>query len=211
MLTGVFNRKPLAERLHRKLMRTLTKPWNNNHSEACFQLIIKGAAVDLKDKKGRLPITEAARNDYKEITWRLLSMNVDINIADGTGNTPLSWASCKGNEDIVRSLLFKGAEPNTQDRFGRTPLMWAATNGRTKIIEHLMASGADPAMRDRDGKNAEALALEHEQKEAAARIKALKAGMDKPRPIIAIADSTILKNDMKVRGPLRFKNRKPKL
>ncbi len=74
-------------------------------------------------------------------------------------------------EAMVRALLVHGADVNACQEGGFTALHAAAQSGNLGLIKLLLASGADAYESVEDGKTALALALEHNQTEAAALLK----------------------------------------
>ncbi|MDR3646812.1 MAG: ankyrin repeat domain-containing protein [Candidatus Babeliales bacterium] len=88
------------------------------------KLITNGAAINLPDKKGNLPIHFAAtyaRNNCISLT----SNKETLNAINMLGNTALHQAAGKPNEIAIRMLIGFGANTQLKNRDGLTPLLVA--------------------------------------------------------------------------------------
>ncbi|PNP78791.1 hypothetical protein FNYG_07933 [Fusarium nygamai] len=95
-------------------------------------LLIRGAAVDKHDIKGRTPLSYAAYNGGSaELISLLLSYGANVHHADDSGRTPLSYAASSHEPDAkncLRLLLDAGAIPDKIDKAGKTALSYATTD-----------------------------------------------------------------------------------
>jgi ankyrin repeat protein len=99
--------------------------------------------ADLKDGKGRTPLSLAAEEGHTTIVEVLLATGqVDINSNNKFSQTPLSQATALGHEAVVKLLLATGqADINTKEVYGHTPLSLAVENGYEAVIKLLLATG----------------------------------------------------------------------
>ncbi|KAL8330732.1 hypothetical protein RB593_001618 [Gaeumannomyces tritici] len=121
-----------------------------------------GTEIDIRDRKGRTPLSWAAQNGHEAVVKQLLATGkVDVDSKDSDGRTPLSWAAGNGDWDaengheaVVELLLAAGkVDVNSKDNNGQTPLSWAAENGREAVVEQLLATGeVDVDSKDRWGR-----------------------------------------------------------
>ncbi len=102
------------------------------HKDIAIFLIKHGALVNLKDNKGRTPLSyiiEAKSDElseYSDITQLLLDNGADVVAADKQGLTLAHKAAAKGEKDIILLLLKHGASVDSKDNNGRTLLHFAA-------------------------------------------------------------------------------------
>lgn len=85
---------------------------------------------------------------------------------------PLHSAVAARDASCVKALLDAGAGPDARQQGGYTPLMAAARHGDIEIVRALLASGADRTARADDGRDAETLARDADQDEAAELLRA---------------------------------------
>ncbi|CAG0895051.1 unnamed protein product [Cyprideis torosa] len=110
-------------------------------AETAELLIMKGAAVNPKDKFGETPLFVATQNDHHSIIEVLLAHGADPNITDSSETSPLHIVK---SAEIAQLLIEKNADVNARDRNNETPLFIAAIKNRHPVIEALLAGGADP-------------------------------------------------------------------
>ncbi|MCY4390380.1 MAG: ankyrin repeat domain-containing protein [Desulfurellaceae bacterium] len=136
----------------------LNSMWMRRASPAEVKsLLVDGADLTARDKKGQTPLHTAARNTNPDIIACLLDRGADLNARDETGYTPLQIAVkynniAEDNNDIVALFLNHGADPNVRDKEGRTPLhvaAWLKTN--PAVVALLLNHGADTSLRDNEG------------------------------------------------------------
>ncbi|KFY57531.1 hypothetical protein V497_05496 [Pseudogymnoascus sp. VKM F-4516 (FW-969)] len=142
--------------------RVFPRGWTGLHLAAHFgiektvQHLLGTTITDVKDGRGRTPLSHAAENGHKAVAKLLLANNGEINLPDNRqGQTPLAWAAGNGQEAMVKLLLANNANIELKCRsFGRTPLLWAVINGTETITRILLESGAKINSQDNSGRTA---------------------------------------------------------
>jgi ankyrin repeat protein len=106
-------------------------------------LISKGAAVNVRARKGMTPLAWAVYWDQKEKVAVLIEHGANPNATDDDGKSPLHVAANWGKMEIARLLISKGADVNVKDNACWTPLHWAALEGTPETMDMLLSAGAD--------------------------------------------------------------------
>ncbi|CAG8057083.1 unnamed protein product [Penicillium olsonii] len=106
---------------------------------------------DLKEYKGRTPLSWAAQSGRIGIVKLLLQTQTDIHQMDKGGRTALSRASGNREETIAMALIEKGADVNICDKDGQSPLHQACWNGQEAIARLLIEKGAAVDAGDKEG------------------------------------------------------------
>ncbi|KAG6915930.1 hypothetical protein DXG01_009224 [Tephrocybe rancida] len=98
-----------------------------------------GAPINVRDKKGRTPLSRAAAKGDESVVQVLLRQpRVDFD-----GNTdgyyiPLHSASSNGHTKVVQLLTENGVSINVGDWWGATALYWASANGHEGVVQVLL-------------------------------------------------------------------------
>jgi ankyrin repeat protein len=122
-------------------------------TETAKILIAKGAAVNVKTKKGRTALTWASWRGMTDTVKALLANGAEINSRDNWGSTPLTFAVSKGRLETVKVLLEAGADPNIKHMVtAQTALIDAIVRGHIEIVRALLAKGADVNAQTNDGR-----------------------------------------------------------
>jgi len=118
-------------------------------AEVVTELVRLGLNTDLKDKRGRTPLSWAAGNGHEDVVELLLENEADADSKDTWyGQTPLSWAAGDGHEAVVKLLLENKANADSKDTHGQTPLSWAARSGHEAVVKLLLENKADADSND---------------------------------------------------------------
>jgi ankyrin repeat protein len=100
--------------------------------------------MDLKDEKGRTPLSYTAQSSASGDSTKVLAFlldhgNADINSKDNTGRTLLSYSAQSGHITNLKLLLeHQDLEINAKDNSGRTPLLYAVESGNVTNLELLL-------------------------------------------------------------------------
>lgn len=95
------------------------------------RLLHDGAAVEVVDRDGYTPLSEASVAGHTVVVGQLLRALADPNRQANDGRTALHRAAIHGWSPVVRILLEHGADPRIRDESGRT----AAQLGTTDIFD----------------------------------------------------------------------------
>ncbi|MEZ0262470.1 MAG: ankyrin repeat domain-containing protein [Alphaproteobacteria bacterium] len=193
------------ERLDSQLMTAI----RSGSGHEVKMLLEMGASHKATDQNGLGTVVSAAMSRSPDRLKPLLDAGADPNMrweSDSSGRqlTALMIVAEVGAEKCVQLLLNTGADPDLKDAKGMTALMYACEWGELKTVDALVAGGADIYEVNNDGKSACDIAREKDFK--------LTAGSDVLDTEIAAKKvndigNPKLKQDITVRGPLRFKMR----
>ena len=89
-------------------------------------LLAAGAAVNIKDAKGKTALHRAAQAGFTKIAGLLLQSGADVNGQDANGETPVFDAVRGGRVAMVMLLLEVGADSHIQNHQGKTASDFAA-------------------------------------------------------------------------------------
>ena len=95
-------------------------------------LLIAGAPLDARDRRGNTPLIVAAANGHQDVAELLIDWGANVNAADLTGLTPLMGAAIGGHTDTARLLLEHDARAKRVHR-GR--------HDRAHVREHVPSQG----------------------------------------------------------------------
>ena len=116
----------------------------------------------------------AAHFGHAETVKALLNLGAPVDLLSGGAfrNAPLHAAAAGGRVAMVDLLLAAGATPDLPDGNGYTPLHVAAANGLVPAVKALLAKGARPDAASKDGKTPLSVALERDEHDVAALLRA---------------------------------------
>jgi len=155
------------------LLRRLQEAVLRGQPDVVRMLLEAGADPAMSTPQGSTLLHDAALKGHTEIVSLLLDRGAPVNLANSTGATPLHDAALAGQAAVARLLLARGADVNARERQrGATPLHLAASWGRCQVLAVLLENGADLNSRDHRGQTPLAAALENNQEEAAALLRA---------------------------------------
>lgn len=125
------------------------------NEEIVQDLISAGADVNLGNRRGWLPVHEAARRGLDKIIPLLAKAPMAFLEMDCDGELPLHLAASEGHAGALRALLDAGAGVDPRDQTNRsTPLMRAVDGHHRDAVSVLLAAGANPDQPDQEGRSA---------------------------------------------------------
>ena len=108
---------------------------------ACIKpLIIGGAALDHRNKRGETALIKAAERNNLKIGSYLLSFNANMHISNERGETPLFRAIFGGNHEFIKLLLQNGEDCTNITDYGSTVLHFIAQYGNIEIASILTSA-----------------------------------------------------------------------
>uniref|UniRef100_A0A2K6SDP4 Ankyrin repeat domain 63 n=1 Tax=Saimiri boliviensis boliviensis TaxID=39432 RepID=A0A2K6SDP4_SAIBB len=100
-------------------------------------LLEQGAAVNLRDERGRTALSLACERGHLDAVQLLVQFSGDPEAADSAGNSPVMWAAACGHgavlEFLVRSFRRLGLRLDRTNRAGLTALQLAAHGGEAGL------------------------------------------------------------------------------
>ncbi|XP_074613505.1 ankyrin repeat domain-containing protein 17-like [Acropora palmata] len=122
----------------------LTLASAGGHDELVTLLLVKGADIEHRDKKGCTPLILAATAGHASTVEILLDHGADIEAqSDRTKDTALSLACSGGRQEVVELLISKEANFEHRNVSDYTPLSLAASGGYVGIIQLLLRHRAE--------------------------------------------------------------------
>jgi cytohesin len=105
-------------------------------------LVAHHAEVNVRNRAGATPLSEAARVGNEPVVNVLLQAGADPNgIESATAVTPLHLAAARGHAAIAEALLRHRATVDAADARGETPLCYALREGHTNAAALLRRAG----------------------------------------------------------------------
>lgn len=144
------------------------KKYNISERDLVFELIEKGANINVKNNYDETPLMLAVDEGDLEMVEALLDKGTDINAQrkaimnlsnkpnySHEGNTALFSALVlavkEEGSDMLEFLLEKGADSNIKNKEGETVLHWVSMFNQKECIKLLMDYGADVNAIDNEG------------------------------------------------------------
>ncbi|MBK9116507.1 MAG: ankyrin repeat domain-containing protein [Betaproteobacteria bacterium] len=100
--------------------------------------LARGAAVDVRDARGRTPAMAATHARQPAAVAALFSAGANVNLRDDRLDNPFLYAGAEGLLDILRLAIAAGADPRITNRFGGTALIPAAERGHVEVVRELL-------------------------------------------------------------------------
>ena len=100
--------------------------------------LARGAAIDVRDERGRTPAMAATHARQTAALAALLRAGADVNLRDDRLDNPFLYAGAEGLLDILRLAIAAGADPRITNRFGGTALIPAAERGHVEVVRQLL-------------------------------------------------------------------------
>jgi hypothetical protein len=113
-------------------------------TDACSNLIDRGADVNARNEKKWTPLFAACVSGYHLTAKLLLDRGADTELTSEKGYTPLHAAIAFGNYTSAKLLIERGANIEARNPGGDTPLYIARSRRESDIAMLLIQGGADP-------------------------------------------------------------------
>ena len=135
---------------------------SNNAALAESLISLASMQVDVRDERGRTPLSQAAEHDSRDVVPVLLRYGASLASQANMYNefwerkfyskrTPLHWAAHCGKNHVIQQLLDAKADVNAVNYEHRGPLQDAAMGGHVESVSLLISRGADMDNQDVNG------------------------------------------------------------
>ena len=130
-----------------------------DNSRAISLLASKGADLNIRDRRGDMPLHLAIRSVSIKAARALIEAGADLTLANSEGLQPLMIAAInKKGQYLVSLLISHNVDVNAADGDGDTAIHHAASAGNLQSVKLLVSAGADLSLVNRSGRTAEELA-----------------------------------------------------
>ena len=151
-------------------------------TEIALRLIIAGADIDAKDRRGNTPLRVAIVNHKTETALALIAARADVNANGPGGNKLLHTAEWRNEIKVVLALIAAGADIHARSNSGNTALHTAGIDGETEVARILIAAGADIHARNNAGNTPLDEAIKNRRIKTAQLLRdAIKFGVAPPK------------------------------
>lgn len=130
----------------------LTAAASNGLTDVVATLLMRGASVDVRNRKDMSALLLAVKEGHWAVADRLLQNQADLEQKEMTGKTALMFAAEEGHVGIIELLLNRGASLLETDREGLSSLSWACLRGRLQAAKCLLERNADKQHADNTGR-----------------------------------------------------------
>lgn len=108
------------------------------NEEVVKHLLLNGAAVHIRDRYDKSPLSEAINHDHHEIIKLLLKCGGHVSGSTRSLGEGLCGAAARGLTKRLESYRLAGVDLSLQDASGRTALHLAALHGHLNAIDYLL-------------------------------------------------------------------------
>lgn len=110
------------------------------NEEVVKHLLLNGAAVHIRDRYDRSPLSEAINHDHHEIIKLLLKCGSHVTGSTRGLGDSLCGAGARGLIKRLESYRLAGVDLSLQDASGRTALHLAALHGHVNAVDYLLGN-----------------------------------------------------------------------
>ncbi|TFV77532.1 ankyrin repeat domain-containing protein [Blastococcus sp. CT_GayMR19] len=102
-----------------------------------------GAALEVRDGKGRTPLLLAATHDRVDVARLLVALGADPDALDHRHDTPWLVTGVTGSVPMLEVLLPAGPDQTVRNRFGGVSVIPAAERGHVEYVRRVVQTGID--------------------------------------------------------------------
>lgn len=125
--------------------------WVETNAEIFGWFMAKGAAINVRDIKGRTALHNAVAYARPQVVELYLDHGAEINAKDNEGLTPLWGVLADRDIQMLKLVIGQGANVNAVSGDGRTPLCVAVESGEFAVVKYLHEAGGDIHFRNENG------------------------------------------------------------
>ena len=102
-----------------------------------------GAALEVRDERGRTPLLLAATHDRVDVARLLVALGADPDALDHRHDTPWLVTGVTGSVPMLEVLLPAGPDLTIRNRFGGVSVIPAAERGHVDYVRRVVRTGID--------------------------------------------------------------------
>lgn len=102
-----------------------------------------GAAIEVRDERGRTPLLLAATHDRVDVARLLVALGADPDALDDRHDTPWLVTGVTGSVPMLEVLLPAGPDLTIRNRFGGLSVIPAAERGHVDYVRRVVQTGID--------------------------------------------------------------------
>jgi uncharacterized protein len=102
-----------------------------------------GAALEVRDERGRTPLLLAATHDRVDVARLLVALGADPDALDDRHDTPWLVTGVTGSVPMLEVLLPAGPDLTIRNRFGGVSVIPAAERGHVDYVRRVVRTGID--------------------------------------------------------------------
>ncbi len=102
-----------------------------------------GAALEVRDERGRTPLLLAATHDRVDVARLLVALGADPDALDSRHDTPWLVTGVTGSVPMLEVLLPAGPDLTIRNRFGGLSVIPAAERGHVDYVRRVVRTGID--------------------------------------------------------------------
>ncbi len=102
-----------------------------------------GAALEVRDERGRTPLLLAATHDRVDVARLLVALGADPDALDHRHDTPWLVTGVTGSVPMLEVLLPAGPDLTIRNRFGGLSVIPAAERGHVDYVRRVVQTGID--------------------------------------------------------------------
>lgn len=109
------------------------------NDEVVKHLLLNGAAVHIRDRNDRSPLSEAIDHDHHQIIKLLLKCGAHVIASTRSLGEKICSAAARGSIKRLESYRLAGVDLSLKDASGRSVLHVAALHGSVETVDYLLS------------------------------------------------------------------------